>query len=450
MKNMLSEKQKLVGVLLVASLLVVTALIVVFATVSEDDGTQEGERGLAQWTTFFWFCGDGNLADWNMMLCNLHYLEMVESSDDVNLIGVLDRQEPGDTKLLKIEYGNSTEMPLTLIDANWTDSELNLGDPEHLWKFLEWGMEAYPAEHYNVHLCNHGGGWRGMCWDESSEDHLSLPEIRDVCERFRDHLGRNLEILSTEGCLVGMMEFGYELRDSVDYFIGGSTYGWGAEAEPENDVWEPGNWMYDECWGRLVENPQMDAEEFTLTMIDTFAPYGPWSGGPYIPKTTYSDVMAAYNLSVMNELKEAVDDMAGELLGKVTGPGQSIRQVNLINNVIGHPEMPDEMHTESFSAQMDWIGQGTFTNYDLYDLAYMLSKTTAGTLRNSHAEEVMRLVDEAVLAYRNINAEGGHPDAHGISIYIPYRSEAYNPAYGEIQFAQDTQWDEFLQAVHWI
>lgn len=446
---MLTEKMKVVGVMLTATLIVVTALIVVFST--RDPGTEEREGGsdTAKWTTFFWFCGDGNLADWNMMLCNLHYLEMVESSDEVNLIGVLDRQEPGDTKLLKIEYGNSTEMPITLIDANWTDSEMNLGDPEHLWKFLEWGIENYPAEHYNVHLCNHGGGWRGMCWDESSEDHLSLPEIRDVCERFKGHIGRNLEILSTEGCLVGMMEFGYELRDSVDFFIGGSTYGWGSEAQPENDVWEPGNWQYDRCWGLLVANPNMTAEEFTLTMIETFEPYGPWSAGPYIPKTTYSDVMAAYNLSKMEELKDAVDAMAVELLGKVTGPGQAVRQANLINNVIGHPELPDEMHTESFSAQMDWIGQGTFTNYDLHDLAYMLSKTTAGTLKNSHAEDVMRLVMEVVMEYRNVDEEGGHPDARGISIYIPYRSQEYNPAYEEIQFAQDTQWDELIKAVHW-
>jgi len=446
---MMSRNQKYISAAVIAGLMILTSVFIIKFSEKESEKLEPEEKHVAEWTSFFWLCGDGNLADWNMMLCNLHYLEMVENSEDVNLIGILDRKEAGDTKLLKIEKGNSTEMPITLIDATWTDSELNLGDPDHLLKFLTWGADNYPAENYNIHLVNHGGGWRGMCWDESSNDHLTLPEIREVCEGMKEHVGKNVEILSTEGCLVGMLEFGYELRKSVDYFIGGSTYGWGAEAEPENDVWDAGNWQYDECWGRLVENPAMSPEEFSLVMIETFKPYGPWTAPPFIPKEGYSDVMAAYNLSKIENLSKAVDSLARELHGKVTGPGQTVRQTNLINHIIGHPEMPDCQYTEYFSAQMDWIGLSTYTNFDLYDFALMLSKSSAGTLRSSHSDDVMQLVEDTVMAYRNVDESGGHPDAHGISIYIPYRSPEYNPDYEEIQFAQDTQWDEFIKAVHW-
>ncbi len=445
---MQSKTIKLISACVVALLIVTSTIFFIYR---EDKGKKELDemQTEALWTSFFWFCGDGNLADWNMMLCNIHYLEMVNTSDKVNLIGILDRQDPGDTKLLKIEEGNSTEMPITLIDETWTDSELNLGDPAHLEKFLLWGIDAYPAKYYNIHLVNHGGGWRGMCWDESSEDHLSLPEIREVCESFKEKVGRNVEILSTEGCLVGMMEFGYELKDCVDYFVGGSTYGWGAEAEPENDIWEAGNWQYDTCWNELVANPDMNPEEFTHTMIDTFEPYGPWTGGVFIPKETYSDVMAGYNLSLIEDLGVAVDNLAGDVLNKVTGIGQTIRQANLINNVIGHPELPEELYTEFFSAQMDWLGIATYTNYDLYDFAYMLSKEKAGTLKNPHSQEVMDLINQVVMGCRKINSKPGHPDAHGISIYIPYRSSVYNSQYEEILFAKDTQWDEFIKSVHW-
>ena len=446
---MMSTKQKYLSAAVIAGIMILTSVFIVKLSQEETEKMIPVEKHVAEWTSFFWLCGDGNLADWNMMLCNLHYLEMVENSEDVNLIGILDRKEDGDTKLLKIEKGNSTEMPITLIDSTWTDSELNLGDPDHLLKFLTWGADNYPAENYNIHLVNHGGGWRGMCWDESSNDHLSLPEIREVSEGMKEHVGKNVEILSTEGCLVGMIEFGYELRESVDYFIGGSTYGWGAEAEPDKDIWEAGNWQYDECWGRLVENPAMSPEELSLVMIETFKPYGPWTAPPFIPKEGYSDVMAAYNLSKIENLSKAVDSMARELLDKVTGPGQTVRQANLINNVIGHPEMPDGMYTEYFSAQMDWLGLSVYTNFDLYDFAFMLSRSSAGTLQSSHSSDVMQLVEDVIMAYRNVNADGGHPDAHGISVYIPYRSSEYNPAYEEIQFAMDTQWDEFLKAVHW-
>jgi hypothetical protein len=61
----------------------------------------------------------------------------------------------------------------------------------------------------------------------------------------------------------------------------------------------------------------------------------------------------------------------------------------------------------------------------------------------------MNGVEDLIMLYRNTLEDGGHPDAHGVSIYIPYRSSEYNPAYEEIQFAQDTEWDEFLKSVHW-
>jgi len=415
----------------------------------ESKGDYEGVRETAQWTSFFWMCGDGNLGEFHMMECNIHYLEEVENSTDVNLLCINDNIQPGDTELLKIGYGGSERLNLSDIDPSYSDSELNLGDPDPLLKFLIWGAENYPAYRYNVHLVNHGGGWRGMCWDETSNDHLSLPEIREVCEGFTEHTGRKLDILSTEGCLVGMIEFAYELVDTCDYFVGGSTYGWGAEADPDSDVWMPGNWQYDACWSELVADPGMSAEEFALAMGETFEPYGPWRAAPMIPKESYSDVMAVFNLSHVPDLALSVDAMASHLLGKVQGPGQTINQAILINSVIGHPETPEELHTESFSGQLDWIGISTYTNYDLHDLAYMLTKATAGTLRTQIASDVMEGVDSSIMLCRKVESGSGHPDAHGISIYIPYRSSEYNSQYEETLFAKDTQWDEFIKAVHW-
>lgn len=437
------------------ALAAVAVFVVVFASIifvtSEGGRVDVGEEEdhVAEWTTFFWFCGDGNLGELNMMLCDIHFLEMVDDSEDVNLIGILDKEEQGDTKLIKIEKNGSVEMNLTDIDPEWTDNELNLGDTEPLIDFLAWGVENYPAMRYNIHLVNHGGGWRGMCWDERSDDHLSLPEIREVCEAFKLNTGRNVDILSTEGCLVGMVEFAYELKDTCDYFVGGSTFGWGAEADPANDVWEPGNWQYDTCWQAVVDRPTMSAEEFACVMGDTFEPYGPWRAPPAMPKQGYSDVMGVYNLSYIDELVSSIDDMASFLLSKVQGIGQVLNQALLINMVIGHPETPDDYHTESFSAQMDWMGIASFTNYDLWDFAYMLTKSSAGTLKTSTAGEVMDGVGNVIMVYRNVDEPGGHPDAHGISIYIPYRTPEYNPLYEETMFAQDTQWDEFIQSVHW-
>jgi hypothetical protein len=444
------KRQYVIAGALAAVSLMILGAILLSTSGTGDDGSEVDDSGEAEWTTLMWMCMEGDLGEYNMGVCNLHFLEMVPDNPLVNVIVVIDKELEGDTRLLEVRQGGSRELNLTDIDPDWSHNELNTGDGEQLLKFLKWGADNYPARKINVHLVNHGGGWRGMCWDVLSSDHLDLPEIGKTMQDFSDHLGRKVDVFSTEACLVGMVEFAYEVRNSCSYFIGGSTYGWGAEAEPEKDIWEAGNWQYDACWEELSKNPHMSPEEFALVMGETFEPYGPWQAPPYIPKEGYSDVFGVFNLSNVQPLVDALDALASELLPKMTGIGQTINQGILINTVIGHPEyQSSDLYTEYFSHQMEWIGQATYTNYDIYDFAYQLSKPTAGTLRSSHSGEVMDAVEDLVMLFRNTYEDGGHPDAHGVSIYLPYRSSSYNPAYGEIQFCKDTQWDEFIRSVHW-
>ena len=445
----MKRKQMLLVSVTAAVILAAGALFL--ATSGErEEGPVSGEKGVAEWTTLMWMCMEGDLGEWNMGLCNLHFLEMVPDSDLVNVIIILDKENQGDTRLLELHHNGSMELNLTDIDPEWTDGELNTGSGEQLLKFLNWGADTYPARKYDVHLVDHGGGWRGMCWDTLSDDHLDLPEIGGTMKGFSEHIGKKVDILSTEACLVGMVEFAYEIRDSCSYFAGGSTYGWGAEADPEKDEWHPGNWQYDACWGELSGNPRMSPEEFVTVMGETFMPYGPWRAPPYIPKEGYSDVFGVFNLSHVEPLVEALDSLASGLIPGMKGIGQTVNQGILINTVIGHPEYQDpDLYTEYFSSQMDWAGIATYTNYDVYDLAYQLSKPSAGTLRSSTAGDVMSAVEDLIILHRNTIADGGHPDAHGVSIYLPYRSSEYNSDYETIMFAEDTHWDEFIRSVHW-
>jgi len=83
-----------------------------------------------------WLDGEGDLGEWNMMLCNVHFLEMVEDNEDVNVIIIIDKEIEGDTRLLELKQGGSIEMNLTDIDPEWSHNELNMGDGEQLLKFL--------------------------------------------------------------------------------------------------------------------------------------------------------------------------------------------------------------------------------------------------------------------------------------------------------------------------
>jgi len=385
-----------------------------------------------------------------MMRTNLYFLKQVEDCDEVNLLILLDLPRDGDSKVMVVTHGSTTEVPLEEVDPDWGD-EVNMGDPEVLDSFLRWGVERFPAVHYNIHLSDHGGGWRGMCWDDTSDgDNLDLPEIEGSLFKFQELTGDTVDIFSTEGCLVGMLEFAYQIRDVAKYYLGGETYGMGGWNN--SGTFEAGNWCYDKTWGRLVSNPGMTPEEFAVVMVEEFNSIGPWVYPPMIPKPEFSDVMAAMDLSKVGALAEASDKLATEILQRVNGVGQVPAERNLINNVISTPERHPEQYTESFSGMMDWIGVSSYTNYDLSDFAYQLSKPSAGLLATGGTcQMVQALVNEVViaLAHGTTASLGEHVDANGISIYIPYRSSEYNPKYEETAFAQDTNWDEFINAVTW-
>ncbi|MDG6221494.1 MAG: hypothetical protein QCI38_08630, partial [Candidatus Thermoplasmatota archaeon] len=66
------------------------------------------------------------------------------------------------------------------------------------------------------------------------------------------------------------------------------------------------------------------------------------------------------------------------------------------------------------------------------------------------ATRVMEAVNETVFGYvcGTDYIYGEHPDAHGIHIYLPYRSTEYLVQYDNVSFSQDTLWDEFIKAIY--
>ncbi len=93
-------------------------------------------------------------------------MEVIGSSDSVNIIVQFDRIDGydntngdwTDTRRFKITQDSDTETisssPVQML------GEANMGHPQTLTDFINWGVTNYPAEHYMLVLWNHGGGWR--------------------------------------------------------------------------------------------------------------------------------------------------------------------------------------------------------------------------------------------------------------------------------------------------
>jgi hypothetical protein len=404
--------------------------------IGENQQQDEHTSGTAAWTCLFYFDGDNNLADFNEMLTNLEFLQRVGSTDEVHMVCLLDRNGPDDSKVLYINKGSMDEIPLSEVDSTWTN-EVNMGDPVTLTTMAKWTFDTYPAEHYIVLLSNHGGGWRGLCWDDTSDgDNLDLADLKLSMAELKTYLGRKLDILATEACLVGMIEFAYAIQDYTDYFIGSQAFSYGAENTTEGGL-VIGNWQYDIMWGKLVEYPGMTPKQLCQVIIDNFQEYGPWRMLPDIPKTESSDTLSVIETAYVNDVVVAVDEFAAAL--RTVFPIRRERVMSALQV------------TEQFSGQLDFIGISYYSNIDLWDFANKVSSIMAlNDVRNS-AARVKTAVDTAVIFERHGNdpTEGDHVNAHGLSIYMPQRSTEYNNKYDNIDFAKDTEWDEFIKA-YWL
>ncbi|MBU1101152.1 MAG: hypothetical protein KKA84_12185 [Bacteroidetes bacterium] len=160
---------------------------------------------LKKWTYLFYSAADNK----NIYDPLNDFSDRVSSNDDINYLVLSDTKEAGGAYYFIDQRSN----PIKLLDLG----ETNMGDSTTLIKFINYSNEHYPAEKIIVAFYNHGGGYKGTCWDSSQEgDNLTLREIEVAL------LSSNkIElVMFTAPCYMGSMEAIYQLKDCSKYFIG--------------------------------------------------------------------------------------------------------------------------------------------------------------------------------------------------------------------------------------
>lgn len=88
-------------------------------------------------------------------------------------------------------------------------------DPEELQRFLRWGMEKYPAQHYAVVLGGHGAGFAGAVTDSQRRKLISLPDL----ERSLGELPRRPDVVVFNTCLMAQAEVASQLHTVSDNLV---------------------------------------------------------------------------------------------------------------------------------------------------------------------------------------------------------------------------------------
>ena len=403
------------------------------------------------WTVIVHLCGDNNLESW--ALADLEEMEKIGSKNGVTIVVLMDTLtyfegthwyviEPGSDHVDLATERNDCDCDL----MGGCPGELNMADGHVLQYTVKTAVEHYPADKYMLVLWNHGGGWKGVCYDDSSAllndvytDRLSTNETADSLaavekEIVDEGLDADFELtmLSYDACLNGMIEVVYQNRDVAKYMTASIT------------LIPVQGYPYDKILENLTALPRMSDEDFGKNIVDTYVEYYSMCSGNGIEY--YGDAqLSLFDLSEAGALADSIDALATELLdGGYADTGVYRGAIESAESQTPKVQIDGE--------QLPFIDLGSYANLlgeKIPELVELTDAVEAGV--------------EATVVYTSNVAStyGGIMKTTGITIHFtccwnwlnafyPLETEqqlidaGVLNVYGTMDFVLDTNWDEFV------
>ncbi|MGA2497793.1 MAG: clostripain-related cysteine peptidase [Tepidisphaeraceae bacterium] len=350
---------------------------------------------LPLWTVLVYMDGDNNLEQ--NAIENLNQMEAASADPNIQWGVELDRI-PGydssngnwtDTRRGIVRHDSNPQVissPLTSI------GEKDMSNPQTLSDFINWGVATLPAQHYALVIWDHGAAIYGACYDDTTNNGvgMSLPAMRQVLTASPAHIS----VLGFDACMMATAEVLDAVAPSVDYLA--------ASEETEGaDGWN---------YTRLAQDlaGMTDPRSFASTITQ--------SARSNSELDTFSTVQASGN-----PLDAAITGFVSAVLNTAT----SSDYTNL-----------DAARAASASYDYSFM----------HDLGSFMQNVQAyvsnGSIKTA-ANTVLAALANAVVNNYSDPAKGGT----GLTIYLPAPEDGIDPTYGNLPFAQQTGWLQYLQAV---
>jgi hypothetical protein len=423
------------------------------ATRAQRNDSNAVRRPAYRWTVMVYFASD-DVDQYDLE--NLSKLKRAGSTDEVALLAQVDPTTNKESTRYWLEKN-------TKLEEDVLDRFLNFdaGSPDALINFVRWGARSAPADHYMVVIWGHGDGWQNednagraagrtvntKLDKKKLKERLNLSEVQDpkierlleglalprnrsaaglrlpdvldgpalksAFVKLRESLGRKIDILGMDSCLMAMVEIAYQLRNCIDYMVACE------------DVTPIASWPYDSIFRELVSHPQMSPAELGQTVVRQYLI-------DYLDETRFV-TQSLCHLDRSADLASAVDTLAVELI-----KGMS-------DNKVRTATMTARAMVQSYYIK-DYV--------DLYNFCDLLAdllgdpKHDLTTACDSVKKVIGKVVGTGTHADTFISAHGyyGFPlkDSHGASIYFPCRH--FSKQYNQLDFANSTAWGRFIES----
>ncbi len=378
-----------------------------------------GQSEEAQWTVLIYYAADNNLE--GQLLRELNRVEMIGSTEEVNLVTLVDRHPQywtgsenwTNTRLMRLEKDNNLFYITSPVVRQL--GEMNTGDVETLQRFVEWGIKSYPAQRYALVIANHGGGWQGASSDESSDDQMiSLAGLARALDGGVLDAGIDkLDLLVFNACLMGELEVWSLLAPYARYGVASEEVTYGLEGFA--------NAMRD-----LVDDPTMSASDLGASLVEYFAE-------SYVENDMGDTLtMSEVDLERLPDLEQAMD-MLSEALIADTDTAETILAV--AQGLAHSPTFAD--------TDREFFGM-----IDLRSFLLIVERISANPDVVEAAQQTLEALDNAVVANyagQDVSSVGG------LSFFFPTWSrlvqiftDGYEDVLEPVPGAKEDPWIKFL------
>ncbi len=379
---------------MIAELMLVFALVFVLCT-----ETEAAKRNQKEWTFMIFMNADNNL-DQSAVKDLKEMRAKGGSNEFMNIVVMVDR-EKGPAVTYYLEDGK--------MEIVTKHGEVDMGDYKVYTNFVKSAIKKYPAKHYCSIIWNHGTGWkaikaaqgmvRGISYDDQSGNHITTAQLGFSLKDIKQALGRKLDLLCFDACLMQMAEVAYTVKEGADLIVG-------------SEETEPGDgYPYKEIFSGMKKGmtPSDVAKLITKAYTDS---YDDGSAG-YHASTQSIVVSSAYE-----NFKDALNGYAKSLMS--SDSGKQITKILSEVQVFGYPE-----------------------NIDLKHFVILSKSKIKNTAIKNAADKLLSAIERLVpMAGRS---GYGVNFAYGLAIYFPKESYKFSREYFHLPFAKGTMWPSLVQ-----
>ncbi len=415
-----------------------------------------GMPSKAEWTLFSYIQVDNNLASWGDRLIEqmVTGYRFYASSTSLNVNTIVQIDYPQDQKTWRFRI-----TPAGRVEDGSVNQEMGLNPAQEIIDAFTWLVSKYPANKYAFMIWNHGSGVedfrpsnkyfseydvfsypstsqkdlnRGVLYDDSQNTCLTNPAMKIAFGAVKTIIGKKLDILIMDACMMAMLEVEYQLRDSVEFCLA------------SQQIKYAGNWSYSDILRQLLATPlNFDGRSLAGLIVELYrasSGYGERTG-------------SSVDLKNISLLKDHVNFVSNKLLEckKYSATAVKSALINARSRCPGfyyadyidlfnfYAQLKPELVTLLENARQQPV-KGCCGLFD-YTAKYIGALEATIVSLN----EIDAIFRQVVIAYVSGPAR---PDAHGLSIYFPKPGESdIHASYYSTDFVKETSWVNLLEWV---